>query len=99
MLDGIKFVPSAIKNRMIFTNKGISVSPLVNGRGIMFVLDKSDAVHVSVFDTRGRTVLSVNDKRFSAGSHALLLPVASGVYTVRVKCGTDSRSIPLTCIR
>jgi Protein of unknown function (DUF3160) len=99
MLDGIKFVPSSVKNRMIFTNKGISVSPLVNGRGILLDLDKSDAVHISVFDTRGRTVVSVQEKQFSAGSHSLLLPVASGVYTVRVKCGTDVRSVPLTCIR
>lgn len=99
MLDGIKFVPTALKNRITIVNKGISVAPLVNGRGILLGLDKSNAVHVSVFDTRGRAVVTVQNKQFSAGSHSLLLPVASGVYTVRVKCGTDVRSIPLTCIR
>jgi hypothetical protein len=98
-LDGIQFVPSAVKNRVAIANKGVSVSPLVNGRGIFLSLDKSDEVQISVFDTRGRTVVSVHDKQFSAGSHSLALPVASGIYTVQVKCGKDVRSIPLTCIR
>jgi hypothetical protein len=98
-LDGIKYVPAAAKNRIAIINKGISVSPLINGRGILLDLVKSDNLQISVFDTRGRTVVPILDKQFSAGSHTLLVPVASGVYTVRVKCGTDIRSIPLTCIR
>jgi hypothetical protein len=99
ILDGIQFVPSAVKNRVTIANKGVSVSPLANGRGILLNFHKRDAVHISVFDTRGRVVVSIHDKQFSAGSHSLALPVVSGIYTVQVKCGNDVRSIPLTCIR
>jgi hypothetical protein len=99
VLDGIEYTPVSIKNGITNVGNGLSVSRILNGRGILLKIDKSNSVQITVFDTRGRVVMAEKKMLFTQGTYTVMLPIASGVYTVRIKCDHNVYSMPLSCIR
>jgi Protein of unknown function (DUF3160) len=99
VLDGIEYTPTSIKNGITNVGNGLTVSRILNGRGILLKIDKSNSVQISVFDTRGRVVMADKKMLFTQGTYTVMLPIASGVYTVRIKCDNNVYSMPLSCVR
>jgi len=99
LLDGIPFVTSAVYHKIVATARGLRVSPLLNGKGIQIVLDRESEVSIALYDTRGRVVQNSVQKAYTKGMHTLPLTAAAGFYTLRVRCGVESYSMPLTIVK
>ncbi len=99
VLDGVQYVSLSVNHAIVATTRGLRVAPLLNGKGIQVVLDKPSEVAITVFDTRGRVVLNSAQKVYPAGTHAMPLTTAAGIYTLRVRSGTDVHSMPLTIVK
>ncbi|HMA65029.1 MAG: DUF3160 domain-containing protein, partial [Fibrobacterota bacterium] len=99
ILDGIPYVPSAVNHRIVAAGKGLRVSQLLNGRGIQVVLDRPSEITIAVFDTRGRVVQNNAKKVYTSGTHSLPLTAAAGIYTLKVRCGAEVHSMPLTVVK
>lgn len=99
VIDGIQYIPSAVQPRIVTNTRGLQVSPLLNGKVIQIVLDRESEVSIAVYDTRGRVVQNSVQKVYAKGVHTLPLTAAAGFYTLKVRCGVESNSMPLTIVK
>jgi hypothetical protein len=99
VLEGVKYLSSAVLNKELNNKSALSVKSTKSGKSILLTLNKSSNIHISLFDVRGRTIMEPISREYTAGTHLLSLPVASGFYTMKVKCGNSHYTIPITSIK
>ncbi|MBD3383928.1 T9SS type A sorting domain-containing protein [candidate division KSB1 bacterium] len=105
---GLTKVESAVEETpQMFLSSRNYPNPFNNETVLSFSLQQASAVELSVISLRGEVVKTLLSRRCSAGSHRVIwngcddrgLPVASGTYLARLRCGEQAVSQKMVLLR
>jgi flagellar hook assembly protein FlgD len=92
-------------NEMFVTSlNSVSPNPVTTSANIEFTLTRSESVSFELIDVLGNVVEVINSGNYQAGTHTIDWKVAnsgivSGTYTIRMKAGNVSSSMPVVLVK
>jgi hypothetical protein len=104
VLDASEAPEASVKEFALLSNYP---NPFNSSTQIRFEVGKVSHVNIGVYDVLGRSVVTLADRDFAAGAHAIPWngtdasgsAVASGRYFVMAKAGDAVRSLPIVLLK
>jgi PKD repeat protein len=91
------FDPAQVGIKDITSRKGFSIfpNPATNNTTILFNLNKTENISISMIDVLGKSISFLSNRNFEAGEHRVPLNVfegnfAKGIYFVRITIGENT---------